>query len=279
MIDALDRAVVEGQAAVNAALAAPLNAHAAFVTVGPRANGDYDRGVVLFESGKPFAWSGLGRVPLGSPADGIELVSTSIYDELRVTRTEGTRRATAFVLLDAVSPGDSVARPLTRLVASQTGVSRIDVLPATGSTASGGRSYSVNGKPLLDVSHGQMAPEDGPAPPRFLPMWDNVLTAYRDRSRVVPEAYRRVIGKNNGDTLPSVLVDGYVAGVWRPAPEAAGGIEVTAFHRLDTRTWEELEREARSLVRFLRDRDPNVYSRYNHWWKAMPSAQVRVLGR
>jgi len=50
-------------------------------------------------------------------------------------------------------------------------------------------------------------------------------------------------------------------------------------HRLDARTWEELEREARSLVRFLRDRDPKVYSRYNHWWKAMPSAHVRVLGR
>jgi hypothetical protein len=45
---------------------------------------------------------------------------------------------------------------------------------------------------------------------------------------------------------------------------AAGGIEVTAFHRLDPRTWEGLEREARSLASFLRDRDPNVYSRYNH---------------
>jgi hypothetical protein len=109
-------------------------------------------------------------------------------------------------------------------------------------------------------------------------MWDNVLTAYRDRRRVVPEAYRRVIGKNNGDTLPSVLVDGYVAGVWRPAPEKVDRLEVTAFDRLDAATWDQLEREARSLVRFLRGRDPNVYSRYNHWWKTMLSAQVRVLG-
>jgi hypothetical protein len=135
-----------------------------------------------------------------------------------------------------------------------------------------------DGKPLLDVRDGPLPAEDTPAPPRLLPMWDNVLTAYRDRSRVVPEGYRRVIGKNNGDTLPSVLVDGYVAGVWRPAPEAAGGIEVSAFHRLDAAAWDQLEGEARSLVRFLRDRDPNVYSRYNHWWKTMPSAQVRVLG-
>jgi hypothetical protein len=135
-----------------------------------------------------------------------------------------------------------------------------------------------DGKQLLDVRDGPLPAEDTPAPPRLLPMWDNVLTAYRDRSRIVPEAYRRVIGKNNGDTLPSVLVDGYVAGVWRPAPEGAGGIEVTAFHSLDAATWDQLEREARSLVSFLRDRDPQVYSRYNHWWKSMPPAQVRVLG-
>jgi Winged helix DNA-binding domain len=134
------------------------------------------------------------------------------------------------------------------------------------------------GNQLLDIRNAPVPRDDIPAPPRLLPMWDNVLTAYRDRSRIVPEKYRRVIGKNNGDTLPSVLVDGYVAGVWRPAPEAAGGIEVTAFHRLDAGTWDQLEREAHSLGRFLRDRDPRVYSRYNHWWKSMPSAQVRVLG-
>jgi hypothetical protein len=134
-----------------------------------------------------------------------------------------------------------------------------------------------DGKPLLDVPDGQWPPEDSPARPRLLPMWDNVLTAYRDRSRVVPEAYRRVIGKNNGDTLPSVLVDGYVAGVWRPAPDANGGIEVTAFHRLDAATWDQLESEARSLVSFLRERQPDVYRRYGHWWKTLPSAEVRML--
>jgi hypothetical protein len=135
-----------------------------------------------------------------------------------------------------------------------------------------------DGKLLLDIRDGPLPPEDIAAPPRLLPMWDNVLLAYRDRSRIVPEAYRRVIGKNNGDTLPSVLIDGYVAGIWRPAPEAPGRIEVTAFHRLDAPTWDELEVEARSLVAFLRDREPNVYSRYGHWWKRLPAAEVRLLG-
>jgi hypothetical protein len=135
-----------------------------------------------------------------------------------------------------------------------------------------------DGNQLLDLRDGPLPPEDTPAPPRLLPMWDNVLLAYRDRSRIVPEAYRRVIGKNNGDTLPSVLVDGYVAGIWRPAPEAPGGIEVTAFHRLDAAIWDQLEIEARSMAVFLRDREPNVYSRYGHWWKTLPAGEVRLLG-
>jgi len=40
--------------------------------------------------------------------------------------------------------------------------------------------------------------------------------------------------------LPSVLVDGQVAGVWRPV---AGGIEVTAFTKLSRRTCADLAAE------------------------------------
>lgn len=134
-----------------------------------------------------------------------------------------------------------------------------------------------DGRRLFDVHGGPLAPEDSPAPPRLLPMWDNVLLAYRDRSRIVPEPYRRVIVKNNGDTLPTVLVDGHVAGVWRPAPGRAGAIEVTAFHPLSAGTWRDLEAEAQSLAALLADRQPNVYGRYAHWWTTLPSAQVKLL--
>ncbi len=33
-----------------------------------------------------------------------------------------------------------------------------------------------------------------------------------------------------------------------------------------------------SLLAFLADREPTVYSRYAHWWNTLPSAEVRVLG-
>jgi hypothetical protein len=130
------------------------------------------------------------------------------------------------------------------------------------------------GTALYDVPGAGFPPQDAPAPPRLLPMWDSVLLAYQDRTRVVPEPYRRLITRQNGDTLPTLLVDGYVAGVWRPVE---GGIEATAFHALSAEAWRGLASEARALVALLAERDPNVYRRYGHWWAKLPSAEVRLL--
>jgi hypothetical protein len=140
------------------------------------------------------------------------------------------------------------------------------------------RDEGPDGKPVFDVRSSPVPAGDTPAPPRLMAMWDNVLLAYRDRSRVIPEEYRRYVIRTNGDILPTVLVDGYVAGVWRPAADAANGIEVTAFRSLDEDTWAGLETEARSLVAFLADRQPDVYRRYGRWWGDLPSADVRLIG-
>ncbi|MDF1522475.1 MAG: winged helix DNA-binding domain-containing protein [Trueperaceae bacterium] len=131
------------------------------------------------------------------------------------------------------------------------------------------------GATLYDVPDAPLPDGDAPAPPRLLPMWDSVLLAYADRGRVLPEPYRARVIRRNGDVLPTVLVDGYVAGVWRPVD---GGVEVTAFHALDDDAWDGVEREARVLRSLLAERDPQAYGRFGHWWaKGLPSAQVRVL--
>lgn len=127
---------------------------------------------------------------------------------------------------------------------------------------------------LLDVPDGVIADGDAPAPPRLLPMWDSILLAYKDRSRVIPEEYRKLIIRRNGDVLPTLLVDGYVAGVWRPTD---GGIVASAFHRLSEATWQGLEEEAAGLLALLADRDPTAYSRYRNWWKAIPFEERRML--
>jgi len=132
-----------------------------------------------------------------------------------------------------------------------------------------------DGSELFDVPGGLLPPEDTPAPPRLMPMWDSILLAYVDRSRVIPPAYRKLVTRNNGDVLPTLLVDGDVAGVWRPAED---GIEATAFHRLTEETWAGLDVEAGSMMSFLAGRQPAVYRRYGHWWDGLPSAEVRVLG-
>jgi len=127
---------------------------------------------------------------------------------------------------------------------------------------------------LYDLPGAQLPPEDATAPPRLLPMWDSVLLAYSDRSRLIPPEYRPLITRQNGDTLPTLLVDGYVAGVWRPVE---GGIEATAFHALSSASWDGLAGEAQALIAFLAERDPKVYRRYGHWWAKLPSAEVRLL--
>jgi hypothetical protein len=50
-------------------------------------------------------------------------------------------------------------------------------------------------------------------------MWDSILLAYSDASRVIAPEYRPLVTRRNGDVLPTLLVDGYVAGVWRPVAE------------------------------------------------------------
>jgi hypothetical protein len=105
-------------------------------------------------------------------------------------------------------------------------------------------------------------------------MWDSTLLAYADRSRIIPPDHRPLVVRRNGDVLPTLLVDGFVSGVWRPVD---GGIEALAFHPLPDEAWHGLAAEARGLLALLTGRSPTVYGRYGHWWATLPATEVRVL--
>jgi hypothetical protein len=105
-------------------------------------------------------------------------------------------------------------------------------------------------------------------------MWDSVLLAYADRTRLIPNEHRKIVIRQNGDTLPTVLVDGYVAGVWRAVD---GAIEVTAFEKLSTADWDGIEHEAVRLQELIAHRDPNVYSRFGHWWDKEQLTPTRIF--
>ena len=110
------------------------------------------------------------------------------------------------------------------------------------------RFRDEQGRELLDVPRGPVPGEDVPAPVRFLPKWDNVLLAFADRTRVLPEPYRRVVIGSNGDVAQTFLVDGFVAGTWHVAD---GRVVAEPFEPLPAAARREVAGEAERLEAFL----------------------------
>ena len=80
------------------------------------------------------------------------------------------------------------------------------------------------------------------------PKWDNVLLAFADRTRVLPEQYRKSVISMNGDVAQTFLVDGFVAGIWRVED---GRVVLGPFSELPRSVRRELEDEAGRLEAFI----------------------------
>jgi hypothetical protein len=134
-----------------------------------------------------------------------------------------------------------------------------------------------DGSQLVDVNAGGPRPEAemSTLPPRLLGMWDSVLLAYADRSRVIPDEHRPHVIRRNGDVLPTIVVEGLVRGVWRASTDA---IEVRALEPLDDATLDSLDEGARDLRGLLADRDPAVFSRFGRWWDRLPDGPTITIG-
>jgi Winged helix DNA-binding domain len=104
------------------------------------------------------------------------------------------------------------------------------------------------GRQLLDVASAPLPDAEMPAPVRFLPKWDNVLLAWADRTRVLPEEHRKKVIGMNGDVAQTFLVDGFVAGTWRVAD---GHVVVEPFAPLPRSVRGELDEEAGRLEAFV----------------------------
>ena len=71
------------------------------------------------------------------------------------------------------------------------------------------------GQELFDLPRAPRPDPDTPAPPRLVAEWDNLLLSHADRSRVMSQAHRARVFTANGIVRGTVLLDGFVAGVWK----------------------------------------------------------------
>jgi winged helix DNA-binding protein len=115
------------------------------------------------------------------------------------------------------------------------------------------RFRDERGRELIDLPRLPLPDGDTPAPVRFLPKWDSSLLAYAapERTRILPEKFRSVVIKKNGDVLPTVLVDGFVSATWNVDRKRGLGIE--PLRRLTRSERAEIDDEGERLVEFMQD--------------------------
>jgi hypothetical protein len=106
------------------------------------------------------------------------------------------------------------------------------------------------GRELFDA-HGAPYPHpDTPAPPRFLPEYDNLLVSHANRTRVIMDDHRRRIMTNNG-MKATVLLDGFVYGTWKIVRQRSTAVLVIEpFGKLSGREQNSLSEEGIKLLQF-----------------------------
>jgi hypothetical protein len=107
------------------------------------------------------------------------------------------------------------------------------------------------GRELFDLPDAPRPDPETPAPPRFLPEYDNVLLSHADRSRFVSDEHRARLGSVDGPVHGSVLSDGFAFGTWRlDRDSGTATLVVTHARRPTKRAAAALAAEGRRFLRF-----------------------------
>ncbi|WP_395575156.1 winged helix DNA-binding domain-containing protein [Streptomyces sp. BK79] len=101
-----------------------------------------------------------------------------------------------------------------------------------------------DGTELFDLPDAPRPDPDTPAPPRFLPEFDNLLLSHADRTRLVPPAYKGRTWKKN-QAYRVLLVDGFVAGLWKTEDDV---LVVEPFARLTRAERDEVAAEGQRML-------------------------------
>lgn len=111
-----------------------------------------------------------------------------------------------------------------------------------------------DGAVLLDLPEAPRPDPEMPAPPRFLPEYDNLLLSHADRTRVIPHDRPVPLPPGNGSTQGTLLVDGQWQATWKLAGTI---VHVHPFVPLTPATREEIAAEAARLPA-LDSRPPEI---------------------
>jgi hypothetical protein len=154
-----------------------------------------------------------------------------------------------------VSPADALDRLVTRYltgfgpaakteIANWGGLNAKEIEPALARLELA-RFAAEDGTELLDLPDQPLPDADTPAPVRLLPTWDAALLAHARRALILPEEHRPMIFNTKmPQSVGTFLVDGAVAGAWRPD----GTIE--PFQALTKAQRKAVEAEAGRLMAF-----------------------------
>jgi hypothetical protein len=107
------------------------------------------------------------------------------------------------------------------------------------------RFAAEDGTELLDLPDLPLPDAGTPAPVRFLGTWDAALLAHARRALILPEEHRaKIFNTKMPQSVGTFLVDGAVAGAWRPDGTIEPFEDLSATHR------KQVEAEAARLAEF-----------------------------
>lgn len=116
-----------------------------------------------------------------------------------------------------------------------------------------------DGRELFDLPKAPRPAAKTPAPVRFLPEFDNLVLAHADRRRLIADAHRPKVCTKNLRVLPTFLVDGFAAGLWKVAStKKQATLTMSPFEKLSKAAQTELRQEGDALLRFV---EPDVATR------------------
>ncbi|GFZ85077.1 hypothetical protein GCM10008018_33900 [Paenibacillus marchantiophytorum] len=108
------------------------------------------------------------------------------------------------------------------------------------------------GQELFDLPDAPRPDPTAPAPPRFLSEFDNMLLSYEDRTRILADEDKPLVFTENGIIRATLLVDGFVCGIWSVAQKRqTATLTITLFRPIAEEQLAAIQAEAAQLFDFI----------------------------